>query len=93
MLNQNASILFPVLEPSFVVAEHSYLAKLVSFDLLNLFRSFAPSEAEVQRFKEDPDTFDRLMRGALAASLLPLFNWFLDVHQPSGIFAFGMTET
>lgn len=34
--NKKVSILFQVLQLSFVVAEYSYLAKLVSFDLVNL---------------------------------------------------------
>lgn len=46
---------------AFVVAEYSYLGKLVSFDLPNLSRphmhSLAPCEVEVQRFKGGPDTF------------------------------------
>lgn len=46
---------------AFVVAEYSYLGKLVSFDLPNLSRphvhSLAQCEVEVQRFKGGPDMF------------------------------------
>lgn len=58
--NKKVSILFPVLQLSFVVAEYSYLAKLVSVESV---RSLVLGEVEVQRFREDPDTFEWLMRG------------------------------